>query len=140
MTTSRYIVSTKAVRAFRKRHAAELAPVIQKTEQAVIDLAIADKRARLEAKQARYQLLEQLRRARAAAPAPGKGGYGWETGLLLHKVKWVGAEGGEKVDEWELDKPLLREFSLLEREAAEEDRLQERASREARARGAALQR
>lgn len=115
VSTKRQQVSSQAVCAFRKRHAAELGPLVAEVEKQITDYAIASKVNRIKAMDQRWHLLESVRQARA------KGETGEETGLVVRQYKALGSgKFMQVVEEWKIDPALLAAMAELERDAAEE--------------------
>ena len=110
-----YQVSREAVGKFRERHADEIAQERARLDAAVLDQTIAEKAARIAAKNQRWHLLEQVREARA------NGGTGMETGLVVKQYKAVGVGKDMRlVEEYKVDDGLLGALHQLEDGAARE--------------------
>ena len=110
-----YQVSREAVGAFRQRHADEIAEARALVDAAVLGRTIAEKAARIEAKDQRWHLLEDVRQARAA------GGTGMETGLVVRQYKALGSgKSMQVVEEYAIDTGMLAALDRLEHSAAEE--------------------
>lgn len=105
----------QAITAFKGRHKDEIEPKVEQAAALVIDKAITDKANRLAAKDFRWQLLEQVRLARA------KGEQGEETGLIVKQYKALGSGPlAEIVTEYKLDAGWLAAALALEDSAADE--------------------
>lgn len=88
--------------------------------QQLRDLGLADRRNRVENKNLRHQKLMQIVEARSGDPlyADHPGGA---TGFLVRQLKQIGTgPNSQIVEEFAVDKPLLRELSELETEVAKE--------------------
>ena len=105
-------VTQQAVCAFRKRHQAEIAPIVAEVERQIEDYAIARKVNRIADAQLRRDLLDQVRSARAS------GGTGMETGIVARQYKSIG-EGGV-VEEYKVDTAMLAEWRANDKQVAEE--------------------
>lgn len=112
-------VTRQAIFAWRKRHAAELAPVIAAMEKSIEDYAIAQKVRRIAAMDDRWQRGMQLIAVRAGDARFKEPGY--ETGLMVHRLKVIGSgKFTETVDEYAVDTGLLASLLALEEKAAAE--------------------
>ncbi len=111
----KYSVSREAVSKFIQRHADELTALQTVVDKQVTDYAIAHKVNRIVAKDQRWQLLEQVRQARA------KGDQGMETGLVVRTYKALGSgDNMTIVEEFKIDDGLLSAMDRLEHMTAEE--------------------
>lgn len=108
-------ISPQAVTSWRARHADELGVKLAEAERQAADYGIATKVNRIAAKDLRWQLLEQVRQARA------QGQHGIETGLVVRTYKALGSgENMTIVEEYKVDDGLLSALERTERGAAEE--------------------
>lgn len=118
----RTLAAWKSVPEFQER----VRDLVADYREAVRARGIAVVENRLGALQQRWELLEQVRRERAAEmgdEAPGGG-----TGLLVRKFKTLGSgAAAETVREYAVDTGMLREIRELEEQAARE--LQQRTSK-----------
>ena len=100
-------VHRSAVGYFRKRHAAELAPLIAGVNQQIRDVAIRDKEERIRRYWAMIQQIDALVEQRG--------------GLEAVDAKWVGtARSGREVEVRRFDAALVGKWHELHREVAEE--------------------
>ena len=102
------IALTEAVRERRLRAGSE-----------VLDVALVDQEERLKRQSDRWERLHRVIDQRAVAMADvAEGG---DTGLLVRKVKSIGSgEYTERVDEYAVDAPMLKEIRELEKQTSEE--------------------
>lgn len=112
----RFNVSRQAVGKFRKRHEAELAPIIAAIEKSIEDYAIAHKIKRVAAMNERWERGMALIEARAGdtrySDEPG-----YSTGLMVHQVKAVGED---VFDQFAVDSGLLSSMLALENAASDQ--------------------
>jgi hypothetical protein len=114
-------VTRQAIHFFRRRHAAELAPVIKAIEKSIEDYAIASKLRRVAAMDDRWQRGIALIQARAA-DTRYQSEPGYSTGIMVHRLKSVGSgDSAEIVDEFAFDSSLYA--SLLALETAVSDQM-----------------
>lgn len=101
-------VVTEAVQARRLRAGSE-----------VLDVALVDQEERLKRQSDRWERLHRVIEQRAEAMKDvAEGG---DTGLLVRKVKSIGSgEYAERVDEYAVDAPMLKEIRELEKQTSEE--------------------
>jgi hypothetical protein len=86
----------------------------------ILKRGIARRARRVRAQDDRWMRMQRLLDARAAAPEM-QGVVGGDTGLLVHRIKSLGAgENFCTVDEYEVDGVLLRELREHEKQAAQE--------------------
>lgn len=112
-------VSRQAIFYFRKRHAAVIAPMIEAVERGIEQAAIADKINRVLDADADYQRLGAIIEARAVDKRYDEPGY--STGLMVHKIRVMGAgRNSITVDEYETDTALVAERRALRKAVAEE--------------------
>lgn len=112
-------ISHQAITAFRKRHAAEIAPVVAEVERQITDAAIASKVQRILDADEDYRRLGQVIEARAADKRYDEPGY--STGVMVHSLKQTGSgQNAVLVDEYKTDTALIAERRALRREVAEE--------------------
>ena len=119
ISTPRHSITHQAVSQFRKRHAAQLAPLVAAVEQQITDYAIAQKINRIAALNEDWQRLGDVIEARAGDARYDEPGYA--TGLMAHSLKSVG--GGVLamvVDEFKVDTAVIAERRALARAASEE--------------------
>jgi len=99
---------TEAVQARRDRAGSE-----------VLDIALVDQEERLKRQSDRWERLHSVIEQRAEAMKDIK--EGGDTGLLVRKVKSIGSgEYAERVDEYAVDAPMLKEIRELEKQTSEE--------------------
>ena len=118
MTSRRYPVTRQAVHGFRRRHAAEIMPVLQEIARRIEDAAISHVVNRVWDAQGDYDRLGQVIDARAGDTRYDEPGYA--TGMMVHQVKSVG--GGKNatlIDEYKVDTAVVAERRQLRREVAE---------------------
>jgi transposase len=113
---AKYKVERSSVSRFIRKYQAEIEALEADARRSVSDYAIADVRNRIEAMNERWQALRDLKNIRAQDNRYNEPGY--ETGLLVHKVKSDG-DGGW-VDEYAVDTGALAELRALENEAAKQ--------------------
>lgn len=112
---TKYKVSRSSLTKFMVRHVDKLTALRTEIQKRSEDYLVADKVARIAAKDQRWALLEQVRRERAA------GGTGLESGLVVKTYKMVGSgKNAVMVEEYKIDPGLLDGFDRIERGAAEE--------------------
>ncbi len=118
---ARQLGSTRQnVRQTRLRHKDVVAPIVAAAEKAVADYLIAQKLERLAAKNDRWLRARKLIDVRAGDDRYA-GEPGWDTGLMVHKLKALGSgDGMVIVDEFAVDTGLLAEMRALEDSAADE--------------------
>lgn len=100
---------------FRERVAA----IREQMRQAIVARGIAELQNRVDALNARWELMRQVIQARAeAGPSTAPGA---KTGLLVKTVKAIGTGKNQyEVEEWAVDTGLLRELRAHEEQAAKE--------------------
>ena len=108
-------VSRPSVHGFQRRHSEEIQVARLRILGETTDYAISNKVLRIAAKDARWQLLEAVRAARA------KGETGEETGLVVRQYKIIGqGKSMRMVEEWKIDDGLLAALERTETSAANE--------------------
>ena len=118
LSTKSLSITHQAIAAYRKRHAAELGPVVAEIERQITDAAIASKVTRILDADRDYQRLGSVIEARAADMRYDEPGY--RTGVMVHQLKQVGSgRNAETVDEYKVDTALIAERRALRREVAE---------------------
>lgn len=112
---AKYKVARSSVTKFINRHADRLEALNAEVAKQIEDFAIAHKVNRVASKELRWQLLEQVRQARA------RGEHGMETGLVVRTFKSIGSgRNMQVVEEFKVDNELLAAMDRLEHSAAEE--------------------
>jgi hypothetical protein len=115
MIARRFGVSDISVQLFKRRYAMEISQALFALETRIQDLAIADKAKRIAAKDQRWQLLEYVRKEKAA------GRSGLDSGLVNKTYRIIGSgEDAQMVEEYRIDDALLRGMEAAEHSAAEE--------------------
>jgi hypothetical protein len=100
--------------------AARVRETVEKAGEEMARHAIALKNRRLRAYDRRWRALHEIIAERAADPAM-QGVPGGRTGLLVRRVKVIGAgESAREVEEYEVDTALLKELRELEKQVAVE--------------------
>ena len=113
VSTKKQQVTSQAVCAFRKRHLAEIAPVVAEIEKQITDYAIANVVNRVRDAQLRRDLLARVQELRAA------GGDGMETGIVAKSYKSIGSGPfAQVVEEYRVDTAFLAEWRANEEHVA----------------------
>lgn len=113
VSTKKQQVTSQAVCAFRKRHIAEITPIVAEIEKQITDYSIANVVNRIRDAQLRRDLLARVQELRAF------GETGMETGIVAKSYRSIGSGPfAQVVEEFKVDTAFLAEWRANEEHVA----------------------